>query len=500
MRSGYLYSLLLCCMCAPQAWNGQTLSAQCHSGPTRTSIIPEYVIRERIALRDGIGRIHEVVTTISPVAQMYYDQGLTFLYVYDWINAARSFYTALDHDPNLAMAHLGVSYAFSGLGDNEAAAVAERRAQLFAREITRREAARIELRKLQLEAMAADDQGQTDDAYIVALDKYLAADPSNVPLLLLRGNASEGTPWGRGQRGGALSSHYYEQVLKADALNPVAHHFLAHSYELMGDFASALKHARAFVNRAPSLPHAQHMYGHELLRAGKTQEAIGRFEKADLLTKAAFAAAPSTIVYDWHYRHNLNLLAAAYRQAGMRKQAEVVLTKLAALPVLSEADEIYKEQLTIFLLQQGRYSAIFDSGAMTYRPVHDVGHVLQHALKGSALAGSRNGAAANAELALAQTYFRKVSPAWRSVLQPWLDILQAQVEIEQSKLAVANIRLIHSAQDANRSFGTDSWSEALFQLPYIGEIASQAGLQDAAYVAAEQLDRIAPERKRQGKL
>ncbi len=439
------------------------------------------------------------MTTTSPVAQTYYDQGLTFLDAYDWINAARSFFTALDHDPKLAMADLGMSYAFSGLGDIEAAAAAERQAQLLGKQITRREATRIELRKLQLEAMAADDRGGTEDAYVAALDKYLAADPSNVTLLLLRGNASEGTSWGRGQRGGALSLHYYEQVLKADALNPVAHHFLIHSYELSGDFTSALRHAGAFVNRAPSLPHAQHMYGHELLRVGRTQEAIGRFEEADRLTKTAFAATPSALLYDWHYRHNLNLLAAAYRQAGMRKQAEVVLKKLAALPVLSEADEIYKEQLIIFLLQQGQYSAVLDSNAMTYRPIHDVGRILQHAIKGSALAETRNGVAAAAEVAIAQKYFKKVAAEWRPVLQPWLDILQSQVEIEQSKLAVANIRLMHSAQDANRGFGTDSWSDALFQLAYIGEIASRAGLRDAADFAAEQLNRIEPEHKWQGK-
>jgi tetratricopeptide (TPR) repeat protein len=460
--------------------------------------MPEYVISQPIKLRDGIGRIHEDVTTTSKVAQIYYDQGLTFLDAYDWINAARSFFVALHHDPNLAMAELGVSYAFSGLGDEEAAAAAEGRARLLASQITRREAVRIELRKLQLEATAADDRGGTDDAYVVALDKYLAADPFNVPLLLLRGNASEGTPWGRGQRGGAPSFQYYEQVLATDALNPAAHHFLIHSYELSGDSARALQHAGAFVNRAPSLPHAQHMYGHELLRMGKTEEAIGRFEKANMLTEAAFAAAPSALLYDWHYRHNLNLLAAAYRQAGKRKQAVVVLKKLAALPVLSEADEIYKEQLAIFLLQQGRYLAIINSGAMAYRPVHDVGRVLQHAIKGSALAGSRNRVAAAAELAIAQRYFKKVTPDWRSVLQPWLDILQAQVEIEQSKLVIANIRLMHSAQDVNQGFGTDSWSDALFQLAYIGEIASRAGLREAAYFAAERLYRIAPEQKSRG--
>ncbi len=88
-------------------------------------------------------------------------------------------------------------------------------------------------------------------------------------LLLLQGNMSEGTAWGRGQAGGEASKKFYDQVLRLDPQNLAAHHFLTHTYERSGDFSNAEVHARAFVERAPFLAHSHHMYGHELLRLGK---------------------------------------------------------------------------------------------------------------------------------------------------------------------------------------------------------------------------------------
>src|SRR6476661_2455846 len=49
------------------------------------------------------------ITTDSPQCQAYFDQGLGYFYSYVWMEAARSFETALQHDPNCAMAWWGLS-------------------------------------------------------------------------------------------------------------------------------------------------------------------------------------------------------------------------------------------------------------------------------------------------------------------------------------------------------------------------------------------------------
>src|SRR5215831_17966274 len=77
--------------------------------------IPMELLERPVPLRTGIGIFHDPVTTESKDAQAYYDQGICYLHSYVWIEAARSFNQALRVDPRLAMAHLGLSYAYSGL-------------------------------------------------------------------------------------------------------------------------------------------------------------------------------------------------------------------------------------------------------------------------------------------------------------------------------------------------------------------------------------------------
>src|SRR5262245_40622759 len=51
------------------------------------------------------------VSTASPECQAFFDQGLGYYYSYVWMEAARSFETALKHDPNCALAWWGLSKA-----------------------------------------------------------------------------------------------------------------------------------------------------------------------------------------------------------------------------------------------------------------------------------------------------------------------------------------------------------------------------------------------------
>lgn len=86
---------------------------------------PSYVPADRIdrpvLLATGIGNSHEAVTTTSPEAQRFYDQGLNYQESYVRIEAARSFRQALRLEPNLAMAYVGLSRVYSGLEAPETA-------------------------------------------------------------------------------------------------------------------------------------------------------------------------------------------------------------------------------------------------------------------------------------------------------------------------------------------------------------------------------------------
>src|SRR5437762_7906666 len=85
-----------------------------------------------VALRSGIGSAHDAVSTTSKQAQAFYDQGLSYLHSYVWLEAARSFNQALRLDPKLAMAHLGLTIAYSELNAAAAAHAALDRARALA--------------------------------------------------------------------------------------------------------------------------------------------------------------------------------------------------------------------------------------------------------------------------------------------------------------------------------------------------------------------------------
>ena len=61
------------------------------------------------------------VSTASPECQTFFDQGLGYFYSYVWMEAARSFETALQHDPDCAMAWWGLSRALERYGKKDPA-------------------------------------------------------------------------------------------------------------------------------------------------------------------------------------------------------------------------------------------------------------------------------------------------------------------------------------------------------------------------------------------
>ncbi len=82
--------------------------------------------------------------------------------------------------------------------------------------------------------------------------------------------------------------------------------------------------------------------------------AIAEFKKADSLS----LTLDRMMIYDWHRRHNLSLLSAAYSQIGQFSKAEDALTTLVALPLIFPGDILYRTQLHVFLLIHGRYSEL----------------------------------------------------------------------------------------------------------------------------------------------
>ena len=305
-----------------------------HAACAAAGWVPREILDRPVPMRPGIGNAHEVVTTSSKEAQAFYDQGLNYLHGYVWIEAARSFTQALRLDPDLAMAHVGLSRVYSGLDAPDEARAALSKAQALAPKVSAREQRRIELRAKQLEALADLTDTARHAAYKKAIDDALARDIDDVELWLLRGNAEEATAAGRGQRGGAASTAFYSAVLKRVPENGAAHHYLTHSYETINQIPLALEHGEVYARVAPAIPHAHHMWGHDLRRVGRIDDAIAAFKKTDELEKAYYAAEKVEARYDWHHVHNLDLLAGSYQHKGQMRLAETLLRETLEFPAV----------------------------------------------------------------------------------------------------------------------------------------------------------------------
>ena len=434
-------------------------------------------------IRAGIGSAHDAVATTSKPAQAFYDQGLAYLHSYVWIEAARSFNQALRSDPTLAMAHLGLTLAYVELNAAPAARAALARAQTLAR--TEHDRRHVAARALQMAAEAAPGDTATLAAHRGALDEALVKFPSDEELWLQRGQAESPDPAERGQGSVAGSVRFYENALALAPDQFAAHHYLTHAYENTGRIQEALAQGATYAKMAPAVPHARHMAGHTLRRAGRIDEAIAEFTAADALETAYFAAEKIPVEYDWHYQHNLDLLATSYQYVGQMKKAEALFTRSFAIPSTLLAQEFNKREWPVFLLARGRpQEALAAADVMAAHPspvVSAAGHI----------------EAARARLALRQ--FKDAADEGNTALRLMrgaegagiaadaLQAFQGEFLLRTGKPAQGRPMLEEVVRKARARPGPDAWTQALFTIEAIARAAREVGDWDLAAWAARQM-------------
>jgi tetratricopeptide (TPR) repeat protein len=466
------------------------LPAQSQSQGDRQNIgwVPRTILERPVPLRQGIGNLHEEVTTSSSQAQAFYDQGLDYLYGYDWIEAARSFHQALRLDPNLAMAYLGLSRVYTQLQDNSAARMAWDKAKSLSGAVSERERARIQIRADELDFIENAKAGmQTYFVWRKAITDAMDVRPTDSWLWILRGFADEGTPAAIGQGGGVDTVAFYETALSYSPDNSAAHHFLAHTFENLGQTEQALAQADAFVRLAPSIPHAHHMRGHELRRLGRTEEAIEEFRKADQLENSYYRTENIPAMYDWHHAHNLSLLAMCYETLGQMKAAEPLLQEAFSLPAHTDISEYNRREWPNFLLDRGRpEESLRAAQDMIEKSSWPMGRLAGHALAGRAFLAMSRSADAQGELALAEKEMEQL-PVSLTERLPDTGILWGEILLHDQKWEQADAVLKKIEASIRALPGPDSWSEALFQLQSIARSARQSGDWNLAEFTARQM-------------
>lgn len=466
--------------------------AACAAPP---SYVPAELLERTVPLRKGVGNSHETVTTKSAKAQAFYDQGLNYLESYVWIEASRSFREALRHDPDLAMAHLGLSYVNSGLENPEAARLSFESAKALAANASEGERRRIGIREKQLAAIADVKDTSLFLAYKKAIDEALAKDLENPQLWVLRGNAEESNASGRGQRGGASSIAFYEAALRLVPDHATAHHYLVHSCENIGRIDRALEHGEVFAREAPSIPHAAHMWGHDLRRVGRVDDAIKEFLKAGSLELAYYQAENIDPALDWHHAHNLDLLAGCYEHKGQMKLAEKTLRESAALAPVSAYRAFNMREMPNFLIHRGRYDEALEAARALTTLEYPQGRAVGHALAGQALLwlGRTDEAqkeldAAQKELATVPQLVIGLDPP-RSMVEPWVEALRADLLLRSGKVDEGRAVSKEVVRGLRAAIGPDAWSQGLFRLETMAHSAREVGDWELAeFIAMQMLD------------
>ena len=433
--------------------------------------IPTTILERPMARRLGIGHAHEAVSTKSGEAQDWYDEGLAHLYSFAWLDAARAFHMALRADPALAMAHVGLSAAYGGLGSLQGALAAVQRAQVLAATAGARDRIRIDLRRQQLEVLT----GQRPAAdYTAALERALAAEPADVALLLLRGEAASAAGGASGTASDAAAVPFFQRAQRADPKAFGPRHFLAHAYENSGQIDLALRESQAYAAMAPNVPHAHHMAGHGLRRVGRALEAIAAFERADALSRATSAADPIPAEYDWHTHHNTSLLAGTYRYVGRVAKAGDLLRQAFARPAPLVPEEIGKRDWPALLLAQGRPAEALVPAQQLAGHADPLVQAAGHLVAAHVHMAAGRTAAGGAEADAALRVLRGAGPS-ASELAPELRMAQGEFLLRTGERERGRTMMRQAVESLRARPGPDAWGQTLFAIEAAVTAARQAG-------------------------
>jgi tetratricopeptide (TPR) repeat protein len=477
---------LVCALCLSIATAPAKAQHEGHVPAGAIGWVPRELLERPVPLRQGIGKLHEVVTTKSPEAQAFYDQGLAYLHSFVWIEAARSFHQALRLDPSIAMAYLGLSDAYIGLSDVAAARAAFETAQGLAGNASAKERARLTIRARQIEYLQDSGNLKRYFAYRQAVTNALANDPDDPWLWILRGFADEGSPLAHGQGGGIDTIAFYTTALNLSPENFAAHHYLAHTFENHGPVKEALEESEIYARKAPAIPHAHHMCGHNLRRAGRTEEAIQEFLKAQELEAAYYQTEKIPPQLDWHHAHNLQLLAMSYQALGQLKAAETAYREAFALPAYVDFSEFNRKAWPEFLLDHGRAEEALAAAQELVKSQWAMARFAGHALAGRALLAMNRMEDAKSELIAAERETQQLPVAVLARLQDTA-LLLAEIALHEKDFARGNALMEKVEEEIVAVPGPDAWSEALFQLEHIGRVAREVGDWELAGSAARKM-------------
>jgi tetratricopeptide (TPR) repeat protein len=307
----------------------------------------------------GQGHIDFPITTSSPKAQEFFNQGVAQMHSFWAFEAERSFLQAAALDPQAPMPYWGIAMVAAGdyrphfqlVRDNVASDVKKLDANprtpeggparaiaavKKAQELAAVPGKATDLEKLYIASIAArrnPDSKDPDAAYIAGLRAVVAAYPKEVEaktylaLHLMQGFS---TPDKQPAPGSMEAVAILRDLLTIAPDHMGVHHYVIHGFEGSTFAKDAWPSCRRYPELVTNIPHALHMPGHIWAQTGKWDEAAQSFESAAENERGYIQA--DKLYSRGHHGHNVHFLITTYCFQGKYDKAMEAAHELLAFP------------------------------------------------------------------------------------------------------------------------------------------------------------------------
>jgi len=252
---------------------------------------------EHAVLVDNIGTYGRKISTTSPLAQKFFDQGLRLIYGYYFPEAIASFEEAQKYDPDHPMLDWGLALAMgpnpnsrkNGFpddphGDGRKAVTAARAHLARASAVER---ALIESLSVQYDNDQYPDRAIRDEKHIEATRSVLDQFPDDLEAgflyadaVMIRGAWYYWERDGSARPGTREAAAALEHVMSLEPSHPGAVHLYVHLIESSAEPERALPQADRLESLMPKEGHMVHMPSHIYVRVGQYEKAVASNERS----------------------------------------------------------------------------------------------------------------------------------------------------------------------------------------------------------------------------
>lgn len=333
------WALLCCAMAGACAAQSKSPDA---CVPPPAGVAPSLPAR----LLSGQGKVHFPITTSSPKAQEFFDQGVAQMHSF-WSNEAeRSFLQAAELDPEAPMPWWGIAMVAAGdyrprfqldlqdqiQGKRQPPRTRADDAAEKAALLSQTAGKASDLEKMYIASIVARRDRtlkDPDQSYVDGLRAIASKHPDEVEarlylaLHLMRGYT---LPAKQPRPGTMQAVELLRALLKDAPEHPGVHHYVIHGWEGSSFAAEAWNSCERYAQLVPNIPHALHMPGHIYSQTARWEDAARYFQAAAANELGYMNADP--LYGRGHHGHNVHYLATAYSFSGEYDKARTAARSL----------------------------------------------------------------------------------------------------------------------------------------------------------------------------